>query len=201
MTQKLFSPKVEALIEALKILPGVGRKSAQRMAIQLLDKKPDAAQQLAHSISEAVRAVKRCTQCNMLCETDVCHICASPRRDDTQLCVVENMLDMMAIESTAIYLGKYFILHGRISPLDGMGPNELKLPRLKAIVLQKQITEIVMALSPSVEGETTVHFISDMLKVHECKITRIGFGVPFGGELEYLDQKTLTHAFNARVNF
>jgi recombination protein RecR len=201
MTQRLFSPKIEALIESLKALPGVGKKTAQRMAIQLLDKKQQAAAKLAKSITEALLTTRHCRECNMLCEAELCHICSSPRRDCMQLCVVENMLDMMAIESAAAYQGKYFILHGRISPLDGVGPNELQLPKLKTLIETREVGEIVMALSPSVEGETTVHFISDMLKSQNCKITRIGFGVPFGGELEYLDGQTLTHAFNARVNF
>ncbi|WHN66408.1 MULTISPECIES: recombination mediator RecR [unclassified Cysteiniphilum] len=199
--QKLFSPKIEGLIESLKVLPGVGKKTAQRMAIQLLDKKQQAAHELAQAIENALDAIKHCQQCNMLCEDDLCHICSSVRRDNAQLCIVENMLDMMAIESAGVYGGKYFILHGRISPLDGIGPNELKLPKLKSLVASLKVNEIVMALSPSVEGETTAHFISDMLKEHACTISRIGFGVPFGGELEYLDQQTLTHAFKARVNF
>lgn len=199
--QKLFSPKIEGLIESLKVLPGVGKKTAQRMAIQLLDKKQQAAHELAQAIENALDAIKHCQQCNMLCEDDLCHICSSVRRDNAQLCIVENMLDMMAIESAGVYGGKYFILHGRISPLDGIGPNELKLPKLKSLVASLEVSEIVMALSPSVEGETTAHFISDMLKEHACTISRIGFGVPFGGELEYLDQQTLTHAFKARVNF
>ena len=198
--QKLFSPKIEGLIESLKILPGVGKKTAQRMAIQLLDKKKQAAHELAQAIENALAVIKHCQQCNMLCEDDLCHICSSARRDNTQLCIAENMLDMMAIESLGVYSGKYFILHGRISPLDGMGPNELHLPKLKKLVITLQTTEIVMALSPSVEGETTAYFILDMLKGHTCKISRIGFGVPFGGQLEYLDQQTLTHAFKARVN-
>ncbi|WP_440683397.1 recombination mediator RecR [Cysteiniphilum halobium] len=199
--QKLFSPRIESLIESLKVLPGVGKKTAQRMAIQLLDKKQQAARELSQAIENALVAIKHCQQCNMLCEEELCHICSSVRRDNTQLCIVENMLDMMAIESAGVYGGKYFILHGRISPLDGIGPNELKLPKLKALVASLEVNEIVMALSPSVEGETTAHFISDMLKEYRCTISRIGFGVPFGGELEYLDQQTLTHAFKARVSF
>ncbi|WP_119327952.1 recombination mediator RecR [Cysteiniphilum halobium] len=199
--QKLFSPRIESLIESLKVLPGVGKKTAQRMAIQLLDKKQQAAHELSQAIENALVAIKHCQQCNMLCEEELCHICSSARRDNTQLCIVENMLDMMAIESAGVYGGKYFILHGRISPLDGIGPNELKLPKLKALVASLEVNEIVMALSPSVEGETTAHFISDMLKEYRCTISRIGFGVPFGGELEYLDQQTLTHAFKARVSF
>ena len=129
-----------------------------------------------------------------------CTICESDQRDSKQLCIVETMLDMIAIENAAIYQGKYFILHGRISPLDGMGPNELKLPLLEQLVLDNEVTEVVMAISPSIEGETTAHFISQILKKYHCKISRIGFGVPFGGELEYLDQQTLSHAFNAKTH-
>ena len=136
----------------------------------------------------------------MLTDRQLCAICDNQRRDNQQLCIVETMLDMLAIENAAIYQGKYFILHGRISPLDGMGPNELKLPLLEQQVVDHKVTEIVMAMSPSVEGETTAHFISEILRKHHCKISRIGFGVPFGGELEYLDQQTLSHAFNAKTH-
>jgi len=198
--QKLFSPDIQKLIEALRNLPGVGTKTAQRMTIQLLDKNQEGAKNIAQSIIGALNTVKHCRCCQMLTDCELCTICESERRDSQQLCIVETMLDMLAIENAAIYQGKYFILHGRISPLDGMGPNELKLPLLEQLVRDNEVTEIVMAVSPSVEGETTAHFISQMLKRQHCKISRIGFGVPFGGELEYLDQQTLSHAFNAKTH-
>lgn len=199
--QQIFSPKIQMLVEALKTLPGVGKKTAQRMAIQLLDKNREGAAQIALAIDEALNTIMHCERCQMLSDAPLCQICESPRRDETQLCVVENMLDMIAIESAAIFQGKYFVLHGRISPLDGIGPNELKLPQLEHLVQGQNVSELVMALSPSVEGETTAHFISEMLSAYPCKISRIAFGVPFGGELEYLDQQTLLHAFSARTIF
>lgn len=198
--QKLFSPDIQKLMEALRHLPGVGVKTAQRMTIQLLDKNQQGAKHIAESILDALDTVKHCQSCQMLTDRQLCAICDNQRRDNQQLCIVETMLDMLAIENAAIYQGKYFILHGRISPLDGMGPNELKLPLLEQQVVDHKVTEIVMAMSPSVEGETTAHFISEMLRKHHCKISRIGFGVPFGGELEYLDQQTLSHAFNAKTH-
>ena len=183
--QKLFSPDIQKLIEALRNLPGVGTKTAQRMTIQLLDKNQEGAKNIAQSIIGALNTVKHCRCCQMLTDCELCTICESERRDSQQLCIVETMLDMLAIENAAIYQGKYFILHGRISPLDGMGPNELKLPLLEQLVR---------------DNEVTAHFISQMLKRQHCKISRIGFGVPFGGELEYLDQQTLSHAFNAKTH-
>lgn len=198
---KLLSPKFEKLISSLKQLPGVGKKTAQRMAVYLLEKDQASGHSIIRSLSEALASIKYCQGCNVLCENDMCNICNSTRRNKIQLCVVENMSDMIAIESTNIYRGRYFILHGKISPLDGVGPEELNLPMLKRIVKASKVKEVIMALGPSIEGETTVHFISNMLKNFDCKITRIGFGVPFGGEIEYLDQKTLTHALEGRISF
>ena len=201
MNKHFFSTNINELIDALKLLPGVGKKTAQRMALQLLDKQQEQAQKIANSINNALESITHCSECQMLTDQSPCHICTNTRREHDKLCIVENMLDVAAIEDAAIFQGKYFILHGRISPLDGIGPNELKLHQLKALVIQRNVKEIVLALGPSAEGEATVRFIHDMLKHIDCKITRIGFGVPFGGELEYLDQQTLSHAFNARVNF
>ena len=135
----------------------------------------------------------------MLCESDICSICQDPSRHNGQLCVVESVFDMMAIEGSGAYKGRYFVLNGVLSPLNGLGPEELKLPRLKALLHTDKVSEIVMALSPSVEGEATSHYISSVV-AKGIKVTRIGFGVPFGGELEYLDQKTLFHAFSSRQN-
>ncbi|MBK2125396.1 recombination mediator RecR [Fangia hongkongensis] len=199
--QSFFSDKIINLIEALKTLPGVGKKTAQRMALQLLDKNTDGARRIAMSIDEALQAISNCDRCHMLTDKKICDLCSGERGKSLEICVVENMLDLLAIENAAIYQGRYFVLNGRISPLDGVGPEELYLPKLEKIVEDAQISEVVLALSPSVEGETTAHYISEMLSNHGCKISKIGFGVPFGGELEYLDQQTLLHAFSARVNF
>ena len=196
-----FSPKIKSLVDALKTLPGVGKKTSQRMAIQLLDKNRDGAEKLASSIVDALTSIKNCQRCQVLTDTTYCSICSNNNRDDKQLCIVENMLDLVAIEESGGFKGKYFVLHGCISPLDGVGPADLKLPDLDNMVSKYEVEEVVMALSPSVESETTIHFISDMLSKYSCKVSRIGFGIPFGGELEYLDQQTILHAFSAKTEF
>ncbi|MED7788968.1 recombination mediator RecR [Francisella sp. 19X1-34] len=199
MNNKIFSPKITAVIESFRKLPTIGKKSSQRLALHLLDKSPETAIAIANSLLEATQTIKKCQQCQALTENTICDICSSSSRNNTKLCIVESMLDMIAIEEAGIFRGKYFILNGRISPLDGIGPNELKLDILSQIIESREIDEIILAISPTVEGETTAHFISQMIN-NDIKISRIGFGVPFGGELEYLDQQTLLHAFNARTN-
>lgn len=192
---------MNTLIEALKVLPGVGKKTAQRMMLSLVDKNTEGAKRLAHALSEAVLHTRRCSSCQMLTEHEVCVVCKQESRHTGQLCVVETMLDLIAIESSEVYRGQYFVLHGRLSPLDGIGPRELRLSTLEKILETDSITELVMALSPSIEGETTAHFIVHLLKKYPIKVTKLGFGVPFGGELEYLDSQTLQHAFNGRRGF
>ncbi len=196
---QIFSPKITAVIESLRKLPTVGKKSSQRLALHLLDKSPATAIALAKSLLDATHNILNCKNCQVLTETKFCDICSNSSRDNNKLCIVENMLDLIAIEEAGIFRGKYFVLNGRISPIDGIGPTELKLDVLNALVIEKEIDEIILAISSTVEGETTAHFISQMLGKN-IKISRIGFGVPFGGELEYLDQQTLLHAFNARTD-
>ena len=196
----IFSPKIKAVIESLRKLPTVGKKSSQRLALHLLDKSPETAIALANSLLDATQNISNCKNCQVLTENELCDICSNTNRDNNKLCIVENMLDLVAIEEAGIFRGKYFVLNGRISPLDGIGPTELKLDVLQRLVIEKEIDEIILAISSTVEGETTAHFISQMLG-KSIKISRIGFGVPFGGELEYLDQQTLLHAFNARTDF
>jgi recombination protein RecR len=195
----IFSPKITAVVESLRKLPTIGKKSSQRLALHLLDKSPETAIALANSLLDATKHISKCQKCQVLTEKEICDICDSNSRDNTRLCIVENILDMIAIEDAGIFKGKYFVLNGRISPLDGIGPNELKLDILQQIILSRDIEEVILAISPTVEGETTAHFISQMIGKN-IKISRIGFGVPFGGELEYLDQQTLLHAFNARTD-
>jgi recombination protein RecR len=195
----IFSPKITAVVESLRKLPTIGKKSSQRLALHLLDKSPETAIALANSLLDATKHISKCQECQVLTEKEICDICNSNSRDSTRLCIIENILDMIAIEDAGIFKGKYFVLNGRISPLDGIGPNELKLDILQQIILSRDIEEVILAISPTVEGETTAHFISQMIGKN-IKISRIGFGVPFGGELEYLDQQTLLHAFNARTN-
>ncbi len=199
MNNQIFSPKITAVIESLRKLPTIGKKSSQRLALYLLDKSPETAIRIANSLLDAAENIKKCKYCQSLTEKDVCDICSSQNRDESKLCIIESMLDLVAIEEAGFFKGKYFVLNGRISPLDGIGPNELKLDILEQIILNREISEIILAISPTVEGETTAHFISQMI-AKDIKISRIGFGVPFGGELEYLDQQTLIHAFNARTN-
>ncbi|AXA34752.1 recombination mediator RecR [Francisella adeliensis] len=195
----VFSPKITAVVESLRKLPTIGKKSSQRLALHLLDKSPETAIALANSLLDATKHISKCRECQVLTEKEICDICNSNSRDNTRLCIIENILDMIAIEDAGIFKGKYFVLNGRISPLDGIGPNELKLDTLQQIISSRDIDEVILAISPTVEGETTAHFISQMISKN-IKISRIGFGVPFGGELEYLDQQTLLHAFNARTN-
>ncbi|MFC4891867.1 recombination mediator RecR [Pseudofrancisella aestuarii] len=200
MQNNILSPKIIAVIDSLRKLPSIGKKTSQRLALHLLDKSPDTAIQIANSLLEAVNHIQKCSICQILTESDICDICLNDRRDSSKLCIIENMLDLIAIEEANIFKGKYFVLNGRLSPLDGIGPKELKLDLLEKIITSRKVEEIILAISPTVEGETTAHFISEMIRNKDIKITRIGFGVPFGGELEYLDQQTISHAFNCRTN-
>ncbi len=198
--QNIFSPKITAVIESLRKLPSIGKKSSQRLALHLLDKSPETAILIANALIDATQNIQKCQNCQVLTEKEVCDICSNPQRSSNKLCIIENMLDMIAIEDAGIFRGKYFVLNGRLSPLDGVGPTELKLDVLADIIKKQDVEEIILAISPTVEGETTAHFISEMVSSKNIKVTRIGFGVPFGGELEYLDQQTISHAFNSRTN-
>lgn len=191
-----LSPSLLNLIESLRCLPGVGKKTAQRLAIYLMDKNRAGAKKLEDAISSALLITSSCTKCQVLTDESLCPICQNPRRNNGQLCVVESPLDLLAIEESSAYQGRYFVLNGKISPLDGVGPNELKLDVL--VRQLEDIEEIILAISPTVEGEATAHYISEMLGNDKIKISKIAYGVPFGGELEYLDQQTLTHAFSTR---
>ena len=193
-----MSPLLEQLIDALKCLPGVGPKSAQRMAFYLLERDRDGATHLARTIDEAVAKIGRCQSCRTLSETDLCNICSHTGRDRSKLCVVESPVDVMAIEHIAEFRGKYFVLMGHLSPLDGIGPSELGLELLERRLASGEILELILATNPTVEGETTAHYISEMASDHGVEATRIAHGVPLGGELEYIDAGTLAHAFSGR---
>jgi recombination protein RecR len=193
-----MSPLLQQLIDALKCLPGVGPKSAQRMAFHLLERDRSGARNLASALIEAVENIGRCTSCRTLSETDICTICDSASRDNSVLCVVETPADVMAIEHIAEYRGKYFVLMGHLSPLDGIGPEELGLDLLEQKLATGDIKELILATNPTVEGETTAHYISEMAAEHNVEATRIAHGVPLGGELEYIDAGTLAHAFSGR---
>lgn len=193
-----FSPLINRLIEDLRCLPGVGPKSAQRMAFHLLERDRDGARRLAHSLEEAAERIGHCSQCRTLSESDVCPLCANAGRDQTLLCVVESPTDVRAIEQATNYQGRYFVLMGHLSPLDGIGPAEIGLDQLDTRLADGSIKEVILATNPTVEGEATAHYISEMARAHNITRTRIAHGVPLGGELEYVDSGTLSHAFAGR---
>ena len=192
-------PLLNRLIESLRCLPGVGPKTAQRMALHLLERNREGGTQLASVLAEAMQKIGRCQQCRDLTELETCTICANPRRDQAQLCVVESPVDVLAIEQATAYQGRYFVLLGRLSPLDGIGPAELGLDQLAEQLENQPPQEIIIATNPTVEGEATSYYLQRMAKSHHIKVTRIAHGVPLGGELEYTDQSTLAHAFGSRL--
>ncbi len=196
-----LSPLIRQLIEDLRCLPGVGPKSAQRMAFQLLERDRDSARRLANTLIRAADDIGNCLQCRTLCETELCTICNDSRRDQQQICVVETPADVMALEQTSGYSGRYFVLMGHLSPLDGIGPKDIGLDLLAIQLQESDIQELILATNPTVEGEATAHFIHDMAQRREIKSTRIAFGVPFGGELEYSDSETLSRALQGRQAF
>ncbi|RKZ97088.1 MAG: recombination protein RecR [Gammaproteobacteria bacterium] len=192
------SPLIKQLIDSLRCLPGVGAKSAQRMAYHLLERDRNGARRLSHALQHAAEEVGHCQSCRILTEYEQCDICQSQKRDRQILCVVETPSDVYAIEQSASYQGIYFVLMGHLSPLDGIGPQELHLDKLKQRVENEVVSEVILATNATVEGEATAHYIMEMLRPLTKKITRIAHGVPLGGELEYIDGSTLGHAFNGR---
>ncbi|GEN28799.1 recombination protein RecR [Halovibrio variabilis] len=196
-----FSPLVEQLMEAFRVLPGVGPKTAQRMAMHLLERERPGGQRLAAVIQQAIEEVGYCQRCRTLTEADICALCESPRRDDTLLCVVESPADQLAIEEAGGFKGRYFVLHGHLSPLDGVGPESIGLDLLEARVAEGLIEEVVLATNPTIEGEATAHYIASLLSEYGVKLSRLAYGVPMGGELEYVDGGTLSRAFNGRLPF
>lgn len=194
----MFSPLIEELIKAFCCLPGVGRKSAQRMALQLLERDRQGGLQLANSLHKAIENIKRCRSCRILTESDICTLCASQKRTASQLCIVETPADVLAIEQSGTYQGKYFVLLGHLSPIDGMGPEEIGLPLLIERLTNETIDELILATNTTVEGEATAHYIANKAEPMGIKVSRIAHGVPLGGELEYIDGGTLAHAFASR---
>jgi recombination protein RecR len=192
-------PLLNQLVESLRCLPGVGPKSAQRMALHLLERNREGGLQLASVLESAMHNIGRCKQCRDLTELEICSVCASPRRDQSLLCVVESPVDVLAIEQATAYKGRYFVLLGRLSPLDGIGPAELGLDQLAELLETNTPQEMIIATNPTVEGEATSYYLQRMAKKHAIRITRIAHGVPLGGELEYTDQSTLAHAFGSRL--
>lgn len=192
------TPLIARLIEALRCLPGVGPKSAQRMAYHLLERDREGGRHLAESLTEAMEKVGHCRSCRTLSETELCPMCASSSRDRSVLCVVESPADVTAVEQATGYRGLYFVLMGHLSPLDGIGPEELRLDLLAQRLDEGEIKEVILATNPTVEGEATAHFIAEMAHARGIRATRIAHGVPLGGELEYVDGGTLSHAFTGR---
>ncbi|HUT42492.1 MAG TPA: recombination mediator RecR [Gammaproteobacteria bacterium] len=186
------------LIENLRCLPGVGPKSAQRMAFHLLEHNRDGGRRLAEALSLAMERVGNCSECRTLSEEPVCTLCANVRRDRSLLCVVETPADVQALEQSTGFQGLYFVLLGHLSPLDGIGPEQLGLDMLEARLAGGGVKELILATNPTVEGEATAHFLSELAHAHGVRTTRIAHGVPMGGELEYIDSGTLSHAFAGR---
>ncbi|WP_445359448.1 recombination mediator RecR [Microbulbifer sp. ANSA005] len=197
----MFSPLIEELIRALRCLPSVGPKSAQRMAMYLLEKDREAASLLAQSLARAVEQVGRCGQCRTLTEEPVCSLCSNSRREQDSLCVVETPADVLAIEQAGNYHGRYFVLHGHLSPIDGIGPGDLGIDLLELRLATEQLRELIVATNPTVEGEATAQYIAERARAQGVTVSRIAHGVPIGGELEYIDGGTLAHAFNSRTAF
>ena len=189
-----YSPLVHRLIRALQCLPGVGNKSAQRMALHLLQRDRDGAFGLAETLAIAAREVRNCERCRMLTEEQVCRFCSSANRDDAQICVVETPADLLMMEQSQSYRGRYFVLMGRLSPLDGIGPRDIHLDRLVRRASDGMVREVILATNFTVEGEATAHYIGELLRAKGLKVTRIARGVPVGGELEYVDSGTLAQA-------
>ena len=193
-----FSPALQNLIEALRCLPGVGPKSAQRMTLHLLERDREGAAALADALSEAVERVGRCHRCRNFTELEECEICTDPRRDTSTICVVETPADVLAIEQSGSFRGIYFVLMGHLSPIDGIGPAEIGLDQFHRRVADEGIQEVILATNPTVEGEATAYYLTDMLQPDGVKVSRIAHGVPLGGELEYVDGSTLAHALSGR---
>jgi recombination protein RecR len=193
-----LTPKLQALIESLRRLPGVGPKTAQRMALHLLERDRDAALMISEALATAARDIGECQQCHSLSEAQVCDICQHPGRDRTTLCVLESPIDLMAIEQTGGFSGLYFVLGGHLSPIDGIGPEELGIDQLLERLYQGEVQELVLATNPTVEGEATAHYIAEQLRDLDIKVSRIAHGVPVGGELEFVDGGTLAHALAGR---
>ena len=185
---------LEELIQALRCLPGVGPKSAQRMAYHLLQRDQEGALRLTKALDRALGVIRRCEKCNTFSEDPVCDLCRSERRDSTLLCVVETPADLLMMEQTQCYRGQYFVLMGRLSPLDGIGPREIHLDRLLKRATDGVVSEVVLATNFTVEGEATAHYIGEMLRSRGLKVSRIARGVPVGGELEHVDSGTLAQA-------
>ncbi|HEY9147749.1 MAG TPA: recombination mediator RecR [Gammaproteobacteria bacterium] len=194
----MTTPVISRLVEALRCLPGVGPKSAQRMSYHLLERDRQGALVLAAALQEAVEKVGHCSRCRTFAEGELCPICSNSRRDQSSICIVESPSDVEALEHSTGYRGRYFVLMGHLSPLDGIGPADIGLNLLAAQLDEGEVAEVILATNPTVEGEATAHYISEMVRSRGIRVTGIAHGVPLGGELEFVDGGTLSHAFNGR---
>lgn len=195
----MFSEKVNKLIEALAKLPSIGPKTAQRLAIHILQNDRQAGKVLAEALKTATDQVGHCQQCRNLSEHPLCDICKDPQRNNETICIVEGPMDVLAIEQSTYFQGRYFVLLGRLSPLDGLGPEEIGLQQLEAILQNGDVKELILATNLTAEGDATAYYIAQLSKKYGISSSRIAFGVPMGGELEYIDSRTLGHAFNMRT--
>ena len=193
-----YSPLLVSLIDGLRCMPGVGQKSAQRIAFHLLERDRDGAIALSAALAEAASGIGHCSRCRMFTESELCSLCSATGRDATQLCVVESPADVMALEDATGFRGLYFVLMGHLSPLDGIGPEELGLSLLDDWLAEGEVTELIIATNPTVEGDATSHYLADLAAQRGVQASRIAHGVPLGGELEYVDGGTLSHAFYGR---
>jgi len=194
------SPLLNELIDALRCLPGVGAKTAQRMAFHVLERDRPGARRLAEKLNAATERIGNCTRCRTFSETPVCAVCASANRDAQTLCIVETPADQVAIEQATGFRGRYFVLLGRLSPLDGLGPKELGMDLLAARLAEGEVREMIVATNSTVEGEATAHLLGQIARQAGVRATRLAHGVPLGGELEFVDRGTLAHAFGGRQN-
>jgi recombination protein RecR len=194
----MSSSLLNELIDALRCLPGVGAKTAQRMAFHVLERDRTGARKLSDKLAAAVERIGNCKRCRTFSEDEICATCASPQRDASLLCVVETPVDQLAVEQATGYRGRYFVLLGRLSPLDGMGPRELGIDLLAARLAENEVREMIVATNPTVEGEATAHLLSQIARAANVRATRLAHGVPLGGELEFIDRGTLAHAFGGR---
>ena len=195
---KHFSPILQDLVNAFKGLPGIGVKSAQRIVFNLIQHNQEKALFLSDAIKNALDNINECSNCRMYTDSEVCEICSDQKRDSALLCVIESPADMIAIENSMSFNGRYFVLMGKLSPLDGIGPDQLKLDKLESIIKDGSVKEIILANSPTIEGEATASYILSLIEDTDIEATRIAYGVPMGGELEYVDSSTLTQALNNR---
>ncbi|MFT6371604.1 MAG: recombination protein RecR [Gammaproteobacteria bacterium] len=195
------SPSLEALINALKCLPGVGQKSAQRMALYLIERDPDGARRLADATLNALDKVGHCHRCRNFSDSDLCDICTRPSRNSSIVCIVETPADVLAIEASGAYQGGYFVLLGRLSPLDGFGPDQLGIEQLEQRLQEDGVSEVILATSATIEGDITSQFIADVAHKYNIKTSRLARGIPLGGELEFVDSGTLSRALSGRQQY